>query len=176
MKKRGANFKGKVTGARGLVANAIRDAQRSARTEAIAQRFLKAKVGEKLDRHQIMGIAIGARSALEDVRVGRAEGVGVGWVVNAANISLLLCEAGFGPEHIPAVKSAQEALVRMINRHQTTGTYRLDGPGYHACVELLEIHDAQLECDDLTDAILLRAIEECKSRQEAGHTLDCAAV
>lgn len=174
MKKRGAHFKGKVSGARGPVADAIRRAQESARTEAIAQRIMRAKVPERLDRDQIVKIAVGARSALEEVRVGRGEEGGVGWVVNAANLTLLLCEVGLGREFIPQAKAAQDALVRMIDRHASSNRWVLDEPGYAACVEMLSVHDAQLESEDLTDTMLMQALVECERRQKAGDVLECA--
>ncbi len=176
MRKRGANFRGKVLGARGWRAEMVRKAQESLRAETIAQALLSSRHGERLDRDQIVKLAVGARSALEEVRVGRGAEGGVGWVVNAANLAVLLCEIGLGQDQIDVARSAQDALVRMINRYAELGRWVLDGQGYTACVAMLDLHEGQLESEDLTDAMLMRALVECERRQREGQVLECAEV
>lgn len=174
MKKKGRSFNGKVCGI-GMRAEIARAALRVANTEVVAQRIRRAQPGVQLDRHQIVGLAAGARLALEDIRLGQSTEEGIGWVVNAANMALIIAELGLGGDYIGDIKAAQEALMRMLERQQRTGRYTLDGPGLTACALMMDVHQAQLESQDMTDQLMLAGIDECKRRQELGRVLELQA-
>lgn len=174
MKKRGRNFKGKVCGS-GVAAELQRAEIRNMNTEVVALRIQAAQPGEPLRPDQVLSIAIGARLALEDVRTGTGDGEGVGWLVNAANLSMIIGELGIGGDHLGKIRESQDALMRMIGRHERTGRYALDGPGLTACIEMMDVHQAQLKSADMTDQLMRRALRICNERQAAGQVLELAA-
>lgn len=171
MKKRGARFKGQVFGSP-RVADAQRAAHREINTEAIAMKIRRLQTPERLSRDQIINLAASARLALEDVRKGSATNEGVGWLVNAANMALVIAELGLGGEYLDDIRASQDALIRMLQRHGTHGRYALDGPGLAACVQMLDVHQAQLESEDMTDMVMWQAIDTCHARQAAGQVLE----
>ncbi len=125
-----------------------------------------------LSRDQFLKIAAGARLALEAVRTGTATGEQFGWVVNAANMGLMLTELGFGDEaDAEAFRLAQGACMRAISREQRSGKFLLDGPGYVAVVTAFDLHESQLECPELTDKLMVEAIRMTKQRIKEGQFL-----
>ena len=152
-----------------------------ARAEAPADPLLEQIIGnlewlreppKQIERSQFLKIAAGVRLALEALRLGNASGEQFGWVVNAANIGLMLTELGFGDEaDADAFRLAQGACMRAISRHQRVGRFVLDGPGYLAVVAALELHESQLECPELTDKLMVQALQMTKQRIEDGQFL-----
>lgn len=185
-RKQGAYYKGKISGADAL-ARAIAKARAvSDNTERIAQRIdaaaharaaseLLNRRPETLTREQARAISIGCHAALEDLRTGRPDEEQIGWLVNAANLALLLAEQGLGDDYMAEIKAGQDALMRMIARHGRTARYALDGPGLLQLAELLRVHDAQLESPDCTDHLMLTALAEMRRRVEAKHVLEVRA-
>lgn len=127
---------------------------------------------KQIERSQFLAIAAGARMALEALRCGVATGEQFGWVVNAANMGLMLAELGFGNDSdAAAFRLAQGACMRAISRERRIGKFLLDGPGYVAVVAAFELHESQLECPELTDKLMVQAIQMTRERIQDGQFL-----
>lgn len=61
------------------------------------------------------------------------------------NKAMLLCETGFGEEHLPTIRDALDAVARARVRGDQSGSFRLDGAGLAAIPSALELHDEQLK-------------------------------
>ena len=88
-------------------------------------------------------------------------------VSSTLNMTLLLCEKGYGEEHIPLVNTALEAMFKSQQRAKRTGTYRLDGAGMTAVPEALQVHDEQMT--HTTPLEMIHANAELKRRMAAGN-------
>ena len=159
------------------IASALRQWPRTAAPDPVLEQIIEGinwrrAEPKPLARDQFLKIAAGARMALEALRLGAASGEQFGWVVNAANMGLMLTELGFGDEaDADAFRLAQGACMRAISRHQRVGRFVLDGPGYLAVVAALELHESQLECPELTDKLMVQALQMTKQRIEDGQFL-----
>lgn len=72
------------------------------------------------------------------------------------NIALLLAENGIEASAIPAIKLAQEALLRVRDRAQRTGKWAFDGDGIRVTLAAVNIHDEQISLatrKQVTDAL-----------------------
>lgn len=97
------------------------------------------------------------------------------WATTAVtlNKAMLLCETGFGEEHIGAMRAALDGMFLAQLRGNKTGTYRLDGAGIRAVSEALDIHDEQMKLVTFRD---IRRVEEMfEMRQAAGNVYQPAA-
>ena len=70
-----------------------------------------------------------------------------------------------------AIRDAQDAIVALLARGQRVGRYAFDGPGLVAVVELLSVHDAQLECEACTSAVMVGVLAEIRRRMADGQVL-----
>ncbi len=120
----------------------------------------------------LVNLSLGIHAAFEMIRRGGDEDA---WhtLAQAANISLVLAERGFGEEYIEAIKSAQQALMRARARASSAGKWGFDGTGISDMRTLVELHDRQMEI--ATRATVREVIREMNRRMEAGDTLESAA-
>ncbi|WP_157266507.1 hypothetical protein [Azohydromonas aeria] len=87
----------------------------------------------------------------------------------------LLAERGIGAEYLPLVEEAKDALRRLKERVERMEAARrpvswvLDGPGYQALLSCTDLHEAQLEHEDCTQATLAWLIQEAELRLRLGH-------
>lgn len=108
--------------------------------------------------------------ALGDVRAGAGTEKSWSYLCTCLNLTLGLCELGFGKEHLPLVVEAFEGAQRAMVRGKQSGTYRFDGPGLTALTDALQIHEAQLEVATTKD--LLAAEKIIADRIVRGHAYD----
>lgn len=104
--------------------------------------------------------------ALEEMRKGRGTDTGMNQLAYALNLSLVLCELGFGPEQEACIHRAQECLVRMGAAGRRGGRWSVDDEMYRAIGPALEVHDQQVE--SATQADIRIAEETIKARLAAG--------
>ena len=122
---------------------------------------------------QVTDLSLFQRSAMDAMRRGDATETDLNNLAVAANISMVLCERGVGPEYLPDVLAAQDALVRIQARAVRTGRIAADGPGLQALLALLDVHEAQIEA--CTQAEMLSALQEIKNRRAAGQVIGVRA-
>lgn len=174
MKKRGKSFKGQVRGMSAAQAAMVRDAQRSARTEEVALRIQSAQIPQALAHEHILNNSLAAHSSLEAMRQGKAVETDFHTLAMASNLALILAELDVGSELLDDIRAGQDALMRMLARHEKHGRYLLDGQGLDAVRHLLDIFDAQLEDDRMTDKLIKRAHLTCLERMAQGQVLEVA--
>jgi hypothetical protein len=86
----------------------------------------------------------------------------------------LLAERGIGAEYLPLVEEAKGALRRLKERVQRLDaqgkpvSWVLDGPGYQAVLSCIDLHEAQMESEDCTQATLAWLIHEAELRLRLG--------
>lgn len=120
------------------------------------------------DRY-LVDLSIGIHAAFAIVLRGGDESA---WSVlsQAANVSLILAEDGFGPEFIPDIKRAQDALMRAAFRARVAARWGFDGDGIADLRTLVELHDRQMEI--ATRADVRKVIREMNRRLAAGDILE----
>ena len=131
------------------------DQQRTARATAST---------ERLARDQVRDLAIGYHGALEAVRTGRGTQADTSTLAIASNVALMLCEQGLGEDWIDKVREAQDACVTLEHRRQRIGRVVASGTELQRLTALLDLHDAQLESDDCTEGLVMRALREIERR------------
>ncbi len=91
------------------------------------------------------------------------------------NITLVLCEMGFGGELEGVVIEAQTGLAKCIKRGETKNKWLLDGPGITAIREALALHDEQL--NHAAQIEISAAMAEVHRRLKAGKVfkVECVA-
>lgn len=124
-----------------------------------------------LDRQQITDLAIGYHSALNAIANGTGTWDDANTLALAANVALLLLEAGLGIDQLPTVHAAQNAIMAMMRREEQVGRYVLTGPELRHLQDLLDLHDAQISDPDCTEAVMVAALSECKRRMLEGQVL-----
>lgn len=144
------------TGSFDAVGFAIRSAQRAI---------------QPVSADQARDLAIAYHGALKAITQGKGTADDANTLAVAANITLMLVEAGLGIDQLPTVHAAQGAIVSMMRREQRTGRYGFTGAELKAVQDLLDLHDAQLSDPDCTEAVMIAALDECKRRREAGQVL-----
>lgn len=92
------------------------------------------------DQRDDLGLAV--HLAIERLRVGTPIKGDWHTLAAAVNVSMVLCERGVGPEYLPDILAAQDALLRVHDRHAKTGRWAFDGPAYKALTRAVEIHEA----------------------------------
>ena len=95
-------------------------------------------------------------------------------VTCSLNVAMLLCERGFGEEHLPLLIRALEGMFKAKQRGERTGRYRLDGDGLRAVKEALEVHDAQML--HVTPRDMIWADQELKKRMAEGNVYTAEAI
>lgn len=83
-------------------------------------------------------------------------------VGSALNMCLVLCEQGFGLEHIAAVKDSMVGLMRARERFCAGGSLALDGEAIKAIRFSLALHDEQLAVADRAE--IKKAVREIVRR------------
>jgi hypothetical protein len=124
-----------------------------------------------LDQHQFVALALAAHSALEAVRTGAATDDHANTLALAANVALVLCDAGLLSEHTAEVKAGQAAVLSLYLRHQRTGRAVFAGPELQHAMRMLQIHDAQLENSACTQGLMSAALVEIHRRMQAGDVM-----
>lgn len=97
-----------------------------------------------LDAEQKTDLGVALRVSLEALRTGRATEQEFHTLAACINVSLVLCERDIGAEHMPTIKRAQQALLRLWSRGKASGRWVMDGPGLVSIVEGVDLHEAQL--------------------------------
>lgn len=123
MRKRGAHFKRRIDPRAGLHAIAMQHG---------------------LDDAQQADLGVALRVNLEALRTGQADEAAFHTLAAAVNVSLVLCERGVGADHLPAIKRAQEGMLRLWTRAKQTGRWVFDGGGWHDTAHAIDLHEAQL--------------------------------
>lgn len=149
MRKQGARFKRYIDPRAGL--------------QAIAMQHL-------LDGAQQTDLGLVLRTALEAVRLGRADEQAFHSLAAAVNVSLVLCERGVGDEYLDLVKRAQSALLRMYARAQQTRRWLMDGAGLTDLRETVDLHEQQLALVSRADAAA--AMREVMRRVNRGDVFE----
>lgn len=123
MRKRGAHFKNKGRRDPGAWLQAI-------------------GMQQPLTQEQIDDLGLAVHLAIERLRTGNPIEGDWHTLAAAVNVSMVLCEKGVGAELLPDILAAQDALLRIYNRHASTGRWAFDGPAYKALTRAVEIHEA----------------------------------
>lgn len=125
---------------------------------------------QQLTDDQITDLCVAVRISIENMRTGH--GCDRDWhtLAAAANVSLILCERGVGPEHLPAVQLAQDALIHIHERQQRNGRWAFDGAAYVAITHLVDIHEAQMS--GITRDSARAAVLEAHRRVARGEVLN----
>lgn len=125
MKKRGKHFNGK---------GSVR-VDRGAWMQAIGMQ-------QPLTQDQVDDLGLAVHLAVERLRIGQLIEGDWHTLAAAVNVSMVLCEKGVGPEYLGDIIKAQDALLRIFDRHAATGRWAFDGPAYTALTRAVEIHEA----------------------------------
>ncbi|MDP3425524.1 MAG: hypothetical protein Q8S32_17420 [Burkholderiaceae bacterium] len=123
MRKRGAHFKNKGRRDPGAWLQAI-------------------GMQQPLTQEQIDDLGLAVHLAIERLRTGNPIEGDWHTLAAAVNVSMVLCEKGVGAELMPDILTAQDALLRIFDRHTATGRWAFDGPAYKALTRAVEIHEA----------------------------------
>lgn len=126
MRKRGKGFHGKGSGR----------VDRGAWLQAIGMQ-------QPLTQEQIDDLGRAVHLAIERLRIGQPIEGDWHTLAAAVNVSMVLCERGVGEEYLPDILAAQDALLRIFDRHGKTGRWAFDGPAYQALTRAVAIHEAQ---------------------------------
>lgn len=123
MRKRGKHFKGKGR----------RDPR--AWLQAIGMQ-------QPLTQEQQDDLGLAVHLAIERLRVGAPIDGDWHTLAAAVNVSMVLCEKGVGREHLDDVLAAQDALLRIFDRHAKIGRWAFDGQAYTELTRAVAIHEA----------------------------------
>lgn len=126
---------------------------------------------DPLSGEQARDLALGYHTALASFCNGTATAYQANTLSAAANLTVLLCEGGLGPDLMQTAKDGQAAVVSAMGRHARTGKWGFTGQELKAVAAMLELHDAQLDSEDCTEGLVTAALLECKRRLAKGHTL-----
>ena len=109
------------------------------------------------------------------LRLRTGHGIELDWhtLAAAVNVSLVLCERGIGAEYLDEVKTAQDALIEILQRHRRTGRWAFHGSGYVALTRAVELHEAQLA--NITRDSARAAMPEVRRRVDRGEVLNQVA-
>jgi hypothetical protein len=127
---------------------------------------------QQLTDDQLTDLGMSVHTCIERLRTGH--GVELDWhtLAAAVNVSLVLCERGVGSEYLVDVTTAQDALIRILERQRTTGQWAFDGPAYVALARAVELHEAQLQT--ITRDGARAAMMEVRRRVDRGEVLNAA--
>lgn len=122
------------------------------------------------DQRTDLGMAV--HTSIERLRIG--QGIELDWhtLAAAVNVSLVLCERGVGAEYLDDIKTAQDALIEIMERHRRTGKWAFHGSGYVALTRAVEIHEAQIGA--VTRDGCRAAMLEVRRRVDQGEVLNAA--
>lgn len=124
----------------------------------------------QLTDYQLTDLGMAIHTSIERMRTGH--GIELDWhtLAAAVNVSLVLCERGIGPEYLDDIKTAQDALIEILERHRKTGRWVFHGVGYVALTRAVEIHEAQLGA--ITRDSARAAMLEVRRRVDRGEVLN----
>jgi hypothetical protein len=125
---------------------------------------------QQLTNDQLTDLGMAVHTSIERMRTGH--GIELDWhtLAAAVNVSLVLCERGIGPEYLDEVKTAQDALIHIMDRHRRTGRWAFDGAAYVALNRAVELHEAQLAA--ITRDSARAAMMEVRRRVDRGDVLN----
>lgn len=120
------------------------------------------------DQRTDLGMAV--HTCIERMRTGN--GIELDWhtLAAAVNVSLVLCERGIGADYLDDIKTAQDALIEILERHRKTGRWAFSGSAYTALARAVEIHEAQLAA--ITRDSARAAMLEVRRRVDRGEVLN----
>lgn len=121
---------------------------------------------------QLRDLGMAVHTSIERLRLGHGIELDFHTLAAAINVSLVLSERGVGAEYLGDVTTAQDALIRMLERQRTTGRWAFDGPAYVALARAIELHEAQLET--ITRDGARAAMIEVRRRVDRGEVLNAA--
>lgn len=107
--------------------------------------------------------------ALKALMTGQATISDMKVIGGAANISMALCEYGLGD--IEVARAGQDVCVVVWARAEKLGRYVMTGEETRAMQALAIQHEAQIESEDCSNAVLVAAEKSIQRRQAAGHEL-----
>lgn len=125
---------------------------------------------QQLTDDQLTDLGMAVHTCIERMRTGH--GIELDWhtLAAAVNVSLVLCERGIGAEYLDDIKTAQDALIEILERHRKTGRWAFHGSGYVALVRAVQIHEAQLA--NITRDSARAAMLEVRKRVDRGEVLN----
>lgn len=123
-----------------------------------------------MDHTQSRDLLVFALAALDAVTRGEATDVDLNNLAVISNISLLLCERGYGANVLDDVIAAQHVVVSMRERFDRTSRVGVDGPGLQRLRDLMDIHGQQLEAQP-TRQEMLGILSTMRQRMSAGHVM-----
>lgn len=119
-------------------------------------------------KSELIQLTIKPRLAWEAMRTGHGSDDDRGTIATVVNTSLVRCEA-IHPDLVETCKSAQQALWRIRERHQRTGSPALSHDDIEAITSVIDLHEQLLELS--TPLEMRRALLEVLRRAAAGETL-----
>ena len=125
---------------------------------------------QRLTDDQLTDLGMAVHTSIERMRIGH--GIELDWhtLAAAVNVSLILCERGVGAEYLDDIKSAQDALIEILERHRRTWKWAFHGAGYTALARAVELHEAQLAT--ITRDSARAAMLEVRKRVDRGEVLN----
>lgn len=123
---------------------------------------------------QLRDLGMAVHTSIERLRIGKGIEMDFHTLAAAVNVSLVLCERGIGAEYLGDVTTAQDALIRILERQRATGRWAFDGPAYVALARAVELHEAQLET--ITRDGARAALLEVRRRVDRGQVLNQSPV
>jgi hypothetical protein len=113
--------------------------------------------------------------SLDRLTHGKADGEDIGALGFLANVTVILCEKGFGKEHEQLAVASQLALINAFRRGATNGgRYGLSGDEMTAMRGVYQLHMAQIEV--CGRGHLLAASAEVEKRQARGDVIEVVPV
>lgn len=113
-------------------------------------------------------VGLHTHTAMRRLMSGQAIPEDLAALALAANVSLLLCEGGLGPEHLADIVEAQQAITVLMRQTTDHGKPRPTGPMLTSLRQMLDISEAQLDSPDCTQAVVEACITEFQRRVSTG--------
>lgn len=121
-----------------------------------------------MDPDQCRDLSLFALQALAAIPEGTASENDLANLEVISNITLLLCEIGYGPDEIDTAKAGQTAVMAVRARFNRMGKVGAQGGELAALRACVVLHDAQMHAG-VTRAEMTQVLREMKSRMKAGH-------
>lgn len=107
--------------------------------------------------------------ALDSISHGKGEESDFHTLAAAVNVAMV-CAEKIDPLVEKTCTDARDALMRMLARQKTHGTWGFDGPGYTAVKEAADVYQQLTAL--LTGGQLKEAMQECVRRMENGEVME----
>lgn len=124
------------------------------------------------DQSEQLSLALPPRIAFESIRGGRGSDGDFDTLAAVVNVALVLCEQ-IGQQGVDLCQEAQEALLVVKARHQTTGRWGFDYRALQSIPSAIELHEQLLAL--CTPKQMMDAMREVVRRMSAGHVHEVAA-